>query len=70
LSKGHDQLRITGRSEIVQDDNLLQEIWDNNPLLRSYLGSIDNPDLIVYRIVPERIRFMRDWSLDDHDVPI
>jgi general stress protein 26 len=70
LSKGHDQLRITGRSEIVQDDNLLQEIWDTNPLLRSYLGSIDNPDLIVYRIVPKRIRFMREWSLDYHDVAI
>jgi general stress protein 26 len=63
-------LRITGQAEILRDKNLLQEIWDTNPLLRSYLGSIDNPDLIVYRIVPKRIRFMREWSLDYHDVAI
>ena len=70
LSKDHDQLRITGQAEIVRDKNLLLEIWDSNPLLRSYLGSVDNPDLIVYRIVPKWIRFMREWSLDYHDVAI
>ena len=26
------------------------------------------PELIVYRIVPERVRFMREWSLAYHDV--
>ena len=68
LSKEHDQVRITGQAEIVADRGLLQTIWDANPLLRSYLGSVDNPDLIIYRIVPKRVRFMREWSLDYHDV--
>ena len=39
-------------------------------LLRHYLGSLDNPALIVYRIVPSRVRFMREWALDYHDVPM
>ena len=70
LSPDHDQVRISGRAEIVTDRAVLGEIWDANPLLRHYLGALDNPDLIVYRIVPEQVRFMREWSLEYHDVPI
>jgi general stress protein 26 len=70
LDPGHDQVRITGHAEVVGDRALLQEIWDANPLLRHYLGAIDNPELIVYRIRPARVRFMREWALDYHDVPL
>lgn len=70
LDERHDQVRITGVAEPVTDRDLLAEIWAANPLLRNYLGSIDNPDLIVYRIRPERVRFMREWALDYHEVPI
>lgn len=70
LDDRHDQVRITGRAEVVTDRALLQEIWDANPLMRNYLGSIDNPELIVYRVVPSRVRFMREWALEYHDVPI
>jgi general stress protein 26 len=69
LGDGHDQVRITGIAEVVTDPALLQAIWDENPLLRGYLGSIDNPELIVYRVVPERVRFMREWALEYHEVP-
>lgn len=70
LDDKHDQVRITGVAEVVSDRNVLQEIWDANPLLRQYLGSLDNPMLIVYRIVPHKVLFMREWALDYHDVPI
>ncbi|MEK6260495.1 MAG: pyridoxamine 5'-phosphate oxidase family protein [Planctomycetota bacterium] len=70
LDEKHDQVRITGVAEVVSDRNVLQEIWDANPLLRQYLGSLDNPMLIVYRIVPHTVRFMREWALDYHEVPI
>ena len=70
LDEHHDQVRITGIAEVVTEQSLLQEIWDANPLLRHYLGSLDNPALIVYRIVPNRVRFMREWALDYHDVPL
>jgi general stress protein 26 len=70
LSADHDQVRISGRAEIVTDRAVLGEIWDLNPLLRRYLGSLENPELIVYRILPERVRFMREWSLEYHEVPI
>jgi general stress protein 26 len=70
LSADHDQVRISGRAEVLTDRALLGEIWDANPLLRHYLGSLENPELIVYRILPERVRFMREWSLDYHEVPI
>ncbi len=70
LDDHHDQVRITGVAEVVTERPLLQEIWDANPLLRQYLGSLDNPALIVYRIRPTRVRFMKEWALDYHEVPI
>jgi len=70
LDDHHDQVRITGVAEVVTDRAVLQSIWDENPLLRQYLGSLDNPALIVYRIKPTRVRFMREWALDYHEVSL
>ena len=70
LDDHHDQVRITGVAEEVTDRALLQEIWDANPLLRQYLGRVDNPELVVYRMRPTRVRFMREWALEYFDVPL
>ncbi len=70
LAKDHNQVRITARAEIETDQQLLMEIWQKNPLLKHYLGSIDNPDLIVYRCIPNRVRFMQEWALSYHEVPL
>jgi general stress protein 26 len=69
MDAGHNQVRITGAAEIVNDRPLLEEIWRDNPLLRQYLGTLDNPQLIVYRIRPTRVRYMQEWALEYHDVP-
>ena len=66
----HNQVRITGVAEVVTDRALLDEIWAGNPLLRQYLGTPENPVLIVYRILPNRVRFMSEWALEYHDVPL
>ena len=68
LDDKHDQVRITGKAEIETDTEMLAAIWEKNPLLRSYLGTSDNPALIVYRIEPVRVRFMREWSLEYHEI--
>ena len=70
LDESHNQVRITGLAEELDDETILLEIWDGNPLLRQYLGSIDNPELIVYRIVPSRVRYMREWALEYYEVPL
>ena len=69
LAPNHDQIRITGKAEVVSDQSVLIEIWECNPLLKMYLGSPDNPEFILYRIVPDQVRFMREWALDYHEVP-
>ena len=69
LASNHDQVRITGVAEVVTDEPTLAGVWESNPLLRVYLGSPDNPEFILYRIVPEQVRFMREWALDYHEVP-
>lgn len=66
----HNQVRITGVAEVLTERALLEEIWNGNPLLRAYLGSIDNPELIIYRIVPNRVRYMREWALEYFEVPL
>ena len=68
MDEGHNQVRITGTAEVVTDRSLLQEIWDVNPLMRQYLGSIDNPQLILYCITPNRVRYMQEWALEYHEV--
>ena len=70
LDDGHNQVRITGIAAVVSDSGVLEEIWNCSPLLRQYLGSLDNPQLIVYRIDPARVRFMQEWALEYHDVPL
>src|SRR5579862_3881526 len=70
LAPNHDQVRITGVAEFVTDRALLQEIWDSNPLLRQYLGTLDNPELIVYRIRPTCVRYMKEWALEYFTVPL
>ena len=70
LDDDHNQVRITGVAEIVHDRKLLEDIWSANRLLQHYLGSIDNPELVVYKINPMRIRFMLEWALNYHEVPV
>jgi general stress protein 26 len=70
VDAGHNQVRITGMAEVLNDRPLLEAIWSDDPLLRQYLGSIDNPELIVYRIRPTRVRYMQEWALEYYDVPV
>jgi len=69
LDEGHNQVRLTGKADVLTDAALLEAIWNSNPLLRHYLGSPDNPELIVYRITPSRIRYMQEWALEYYEVP-
>jgi general stress protein 26 len=70
VNEQHDQVRITGVAHVVEDRALVEDIFSHTPLLRHYLGSPDNPDLIIYRIVPERVRYMQEWALEYYEVEI
>lgn len=70
LDEQHDQVRITGHAAVVTDGETLRSIWESNALLRKYLGSPENPELIIYCVEPERVRFMREWALDYIEVPL
>ncbi|MDB6136088.1 MAG: hypothetical protein JWM59_4331 [Verrucomicrobiales bacterium] len=70
LDENHDQVRITGVAEVVSDATLLEEIWSSNPLLRKYLGTPDNPELIIYCIRPTQVKYMKEWALEYFTVPL
>jgi len=70
MDEDHNQVRITGEATRVTDRKLLEEIWNANRLLQHYLGTIDNPELIVYKIIPSRVRFMLEWALNYYEVPV
>ena len=69
LDDHHNQVRLTGVAEIIHDRALLQDIWEANPLMRQYLGSLDNPELIVYCVRPRHVRYMQEWALEYYEVP-
>lgn len=70
LTKDHDQVRITGRAELVTEPEVRTRIWNANPLLRAYLKSEDNPEFMLYRIVPVRVRYMKEWALEYAEVAL
>jgi general stress protein 26 len=69
LDAKHDQVRITGAAEVVTDRATLEAIWEGNPLLKGYVAAPDDAELVVYRVVPQQVRFMREWALEYHEVP-
>jgi general stress protein 26 len=66
----HNQVRLTGVAEVVTDRPTLEEIWNANPLLRQFLGRMDNPEFILYRVKPGRVRYMQEWALEYFEVPV
>lgn len=70
LDESHDQVRIAGTAHLVQDAAVRRSIWEENPLLRSFMGSLDNPEFMLYRVDPSRVLFMREWALEYHEVPL
>ncbi len=70
LDADHNQVRIAGVASVVTDRALLEMFWNKNRLLEHYLGSIDNPELIVYKINPIKVSYMQEWALEYHDVPL
>jgi general stress protein 26 len=69
LDKGDDQVRLTGIAERVTDRATQEEAFARDALLRQFLKSPDNPEFILYRVKPTRVRFMREWALEYFDVP-
>ena len=58
-------LAATGKAQAADDEmSSLRRIMDA-PASKS----LDNPQLIVYRIRPTRVRYMQEWALEYHDVP-
>ena len=70
VNQNHDQVRITGVASTEERAEVIQEIWNANPLLRHYLGSPDNRMLIIYRIEPTQVRYMKEWALEYHEVTL
>ena len=68
MSERHDQVRITGLAQVVTEREVVQEIWDANPLLRSFLVRSTTPSSCCTAMVPIHVRFMREWALEYHDV--
>jgi general stress protein 26 len=68
LDDGHNQVRLSGIAHVEKDRAVLEAIWAENPLMRQYLGSLDNPQLIVYRIEPLQVRYMQEWALEYYEV--
>jgi general stress protein 26 len=65
----NDQVRITGTAEVIRDQALKRTVWESSPHLHRHLGDVDSPDFILYRVLPSRVRFMKEWALTYREVP-
>lgn len=70
MDEKHDQVRVSGIAEVVTDRALLERAWNQDPLLSRYLGTIDNPEFMLWRVRPGRVRYMKEWAIDYQDVPL
>lgn len=70
MTDDHDHVRITGVAHTITDMAEKQAVWHDNPLLRMFLGSVDNPEFMLYRVEPTLVRFMREWALEYSVVPL
>jgi general stress protein 26 len=70
MTPGHDQVRLTGIAHEVIDRAVKLDLWESTPLLRMYLPSVDDPQFVLYRVEPRRVRFMREWALEYFEVAI
>ena len=70
MDEHHDQVRITGIGRGRRGPRHPARNLGFQPLLRQYLGTIDNPVLVVYRVNPGQVRYMKEWALDYHEVPL
>jgi len=68
MDEHHNQVRVTGVAQVVTERPILEEIWNANPLMRQFLGRLDNPEFILYRIRPDRVRYMQEWALEYFEV--
>jgi general stress protein 26 len=70
MDEKHDQVRIAGVAEAVTERALLERAWSQDPLLPKYLGTINNPEFMLWRVRPTRVRYMKEWDIDYHEVPL
>jgi general stress protein 26 len=70
LDAHHNQVRISGVAEVVTEPAVLREVWDRAVLLRAYLETIDNPQYVLYRVHPNRVRYMQEWAAEYYEVPV
>ena len=70
MTPHHDQVRLTGIAHTVTDRAVKLDLWNATPLLRMYLASVDDPQFVLYRVEPKRVRFMREWALEYFEVPV
>lgn len=70
LDEDHNQVRITGTAHVLEEGERLQKIWNESNLLRQYFDSVEDDNLVIYRIEPRRVRYMQEWALEYYEVPL
>src|SRR4051812_2985758 len=56
--ESHAYMSISGRAELVKDEALVRELW--SPAWRGWFPEgPDEPDLVLLRIVPEHVEWVR-----------
>lgn len=56
------QIRIMGHAETIQDLDIKSRFLDDNLTMKDMFDNAENSDFVLYKIVPEEIRYMDNNS--------
>ena len=68
MDEHHNQVRITGVAAVLTDKELITDIHKSHNLLRQFIPDPFDAVLIIYKVVPNKVRYMQEWALEYHDV--
>lgn len=66
--KKHAFVEITGSVEIVKDQEVIENIWEEAD--EAFFGSVNNPNLVALKVTPNHIKIMRDKNFDEVEIDI
>jgi len=63
-------IRLSGKCSVSTEKADKQELLDLLPVMKQYVGDADNPDYVVLRLKPERIRYMGSDEMQYKEVSL
>ncbi|MCX6641379.1 MAG: pyridoxamine 5'-phosphate oxidase family protein [bacterium] len=66
--KGTGYLRLAGEAQEINGEEKLRTVEESDYPIKLYWSGVNDPDFVVYRILPQRVEYIRPGENDFWDV--